>query len=317
MNVTLFCGGPSSEHDVSLETAHTILSHIDIKKYEVELVYVRPDMQACVLDSLDALRDIDSSTKKFGFVPLEKILDTVKQRDSLAFIAPMHGEFGEDGGFQKLLEDKGVRFTGSGSVASDLAMDKLRSAAVVVAIPGVLIPRVFTNHEEIPLPVVVKPNRLGSSIGVHVIHDKAELQKFASPSMIIQEMIRGIEVTCGCLQKRNGLFIELPPIEIIPAGSEFFDYEAKYHSEGTRYITPLEHISPELSQKISRLSCEIHAKLGCKTYSRSDFNVNGEDVYYLETNSLPGLTEHSLVPKEAAVIGMSMTDLIDFILENS
>jgi D-alanine-D-alanine ligase len=126
-----------------------------------------------------------------------------------------------------------------------------------------------------------------------------------------------IEIQCGALQKKNGDFIALPPIEIIPKKNVFFDYDSKYLSGGATEITPPVSISKKLSDKISILSIEIHKLLALKTYSRTDFMVKNGKIYFLETNTLPGMTATSLLPQEANSIGISYPQLLDFIISNS
>ena len=135
---------------------------------------------------------------------------------------------------------------------------------------------------------------------------------------VVQDLIeQDIELSCGCLEKKNGEFIKLPPIEIIPQSSSFFDYKAKYSEGGSIEITPPEHISQDISETISQLAIDIHKLLGCTVYSRSDFLIKGNSIYYLETNTLPGMTSTSLLPQEASTVGISFTELIDFLIKNS
>jgi D-alanine-D-alanine ligase len=135
---------------------------------------------------------------------------------------------------------------------------------------------------------------------------------------IIQPLIESdIEVSCGCLEKKNGEVVKLPAIEIIPQSSTFFDYKAKYVKGGSKEITPPEHISEDMADRISQLAVDIHRVLGCSVYSRSDFLIKGNDIFYLETNTLPGMTNTSLLPQEAEAGGISFSKLIDFLVENS
>jgi D-alanine-D-alanine ligase len=126
-----------------------------------------------------------------------------------------------------------------------------------------------------------------------------------------------MELSCGCLEDISGNIRNLPAIEIIPQTSDFFDYNAKYTIGASIEITPPEHISKEIADKISILTGEIHKVLGCRLYSRSDFFVKGKDIYYIETNTLPGMTSTSLLPQEAKADGIGFTELLDFLIENS
>ena len=126
-----------------------------------------------------------------------------------------------------------------------------------------------------------------------------------------------IEIQCGTLQKKNGDFIALPPIEIVPKKNVFFDYDSKYLNGGATEITPPISIDKSLSDKISQLSIDIHKLLMLKTYSRTDFLIKNGKIYFLETNTLPGMTATSLLPQEANSIGISYPQLLDFIISNS
>jgi D-alanine-D-alanine ligase len=176
-------------------------------------------------------------------------------------------------------------------------------------------------------PICIKPNALGSSIGVFLIKDRETLDNAKdkleedfdeNESFLIQELIvEGLEVSCGCLEKKNGEFIKLPPIEIIPQNSSFFDYKAKYTKGASIETTPPTQINNSMSERISDLAVEIHSILGCSLYSRSDFLIKGDDIYYLETNTLPGMTNTSLLPQECKAAGIRFSELIDFLIENS
>ncbi|HCI05540.1 TPA: D-alanine--D-alanine ligase, partial [Patescibacteria group bacterium] len=262
-----------------------------------------------------------------------------------AVLMGIHGEFVEDGRLQNLLDFFGVKYTGSGMAASVLAMDKYSSTNLAEKSfgvsphtssglgVGVKLPKTIIfnsdnsdlDYRQIGFPVVLKPNDAGSSVGVKILKTAQELEQEIEKLKndrkfdywLLQEYIDGaIELSCGCLQKSSKEFVQLPPIEIIPQKAEFFDYDSKYQKGGSKEVTPPESISKELSAKISLLACQIHQLLRCRTYSRSDFLVKGKDVYYLETNTLPGMTGTSLLPQEARAAGISFSELIDFIIEN-
>jgi D-alanine-D-alanine ligase len=135
--------------------------------------------------------------------------------------------------------------------------------------------------------------------------------------VLLQEYIKGLEISVGCLEKTDGEFIKLPPIEIIPTHSEYFDYESKYIAGASLEITPPEHISKELAETISRFAMVVHKLLGCTVYSRTDIIVKDDEIYFLETNTLPGMTANSLLPKEAAAVNIEFRQLITFLIENS
>lgn len=326
--IAIFCGGPSSEHDVSLNSAYTIYKRIDKKKYELYFFYISKKglCKLLLAENKIQFEKIITST------PLIQGLEDLKRKKIFAFLAGIHGEFVEDGRLQMLLEYFLIPYSGSDSSSSALCMDKFRSMLVVTTL-GIDCPqtilatlnRNITLPQSFSFPVILKPNTLGSSVGVYKINTNEELKDEALKmkknlgieNAIIQEYIHGIEMSCGVLQKNSNDFISLPPIEIRPKKGELFDYSAKYEKNGSQEITPPISISKELSKDISDKAIQIHKILGCKTYSRSDFIVLNSKFYYLETNTLPGMTSTSLLPQEADSIGISFPKLIDFIIEKS
>jgi D-alanine-D-alanine ligase len=326
--VAIFCGGPSSEHEVSLSSASTMYKFIDKKKYELYFFYISKK-GFCKLILASISTDL---TKIKAEAPLVKGLEDLKKKKIFAFLAGIHGEFVEDGRLQGLLEFFGIKYSGSGVTASSLAMDKYRSALLVKNIEGVLLPKTellinnFSFPKTLKLPVIIKPNSMGSSVGVTIAHTLAEFntqiedahKKYPSQEFVIQEYFENaIEIQSGTLQKKDGEFLPIPPIEIIPKKNVFFDYDSKYKVGGATEITPPIGITKKLSEKIAKISIELHKLLGLKTYSRNDFLVVNNEIYFLEANTLPGMTATSLLPQEAQAIGISFSQLLDFLVENS
>jgi D-alanine-D-alanine ligase len=266
---------------------------------------------------------------------LKNLFDEVlKLKDMHMNILALHGEFGEDGIFQSILQFLEIPFTGCQSFASALCMDKYRSGLIVekeinVNVPNTEIYKLDTllHDYKYTSDICIKPNAKGSSVGVYLIKNQKDLNVALDnlekdfdidTDFIIQPLIDSdIEVSCGCLEKRDGTFVKLPAIEIIPQTSTFFDYKAKYVKGASKEITPPEHVSEDIAEKLSQLAVDIHKILGCSVYSRSDFLIQGNDIYYLETNTLPGMTNTSLLPQEAKAAGISFSELIDFLIENS
>lgn len=326
--VAIFCGGPSSEYEVSLNSARTIFEHLDKEKYEVSICYISKELHAKLVRN--GKTNFEKSKTK---TPLLKVLQKIKDEGFYALLAGIHGEFAEDGHLQSLLEFYKIPYSGSDIYGSTLAMDKYRSSLIVEKIPGLKMPVSVLilsnknfNNTNLHYPLIIKPNTLGSSVGVFIVKDKNESNnalkvlkdKLKLREYIVQECLIGaIELSCGVLQKNNGEFVKLPPIEIRPKRSPFFDYNAKYQIGGSVEITPPKSVSKALSDKISELACDIHTCLGLRTYSRSDFLVKDNNIYYLETNTLPGMTTTSLLPQEAKAIGMSFEKLLDFLITNT
>jgi D-alanine-D-alanine ligase len=304
INLALICGGPSSERRVSFNSAKFIYKHVNKNKYDVK-VY-----------------DIKSKTDL-----LKIILDGQTDKIDIAFIA-LHGKFGEDGKIQAILDTLKIPYTGSNVLASALGMHKIKTLELLNNY-NIRIPRFIQINkkdniqkinklilEEIKYPCVVKPNQGGSSIGVTILNESDKLETAINHAfkedglVLIEEFIKGREMTCGILGNSNQTnLIAMPPVEIIP-GNSFFDYEAKYFSEQTQEICPAE-ISEDLTEKIKNISKKIHNLLDCGGLTRSDFILKNNEFYFLEINTIPGLTEVSLCPKEAKAIGMSFSKFID------
>ena len=244
----------------------------------------------------------------------------------------LHGEYGEDGEVQKTLERFGVPYAGTDSFGSYLAMHKLMSKMHAREV-GLLTPEfVHIERKEdseavardairsFHQPVIVKPVGWGSSIGVSIVGGYAPVLAaiealFAegAPSVLVEEYIRGKEATVGVVEGLRGeaLYV-LPTVEIIPAEGDFFSYDAKY-SGGTREVCP-GNFSRVASEELQRLARVMHRELGLRHYSRSDFIVTPKGIYYLETNTLPGLTSGSLMPRSLATVGVSLSDFLSHLV---
>jgi D-alanine-D-alanine ligase len=256
--------------------------------------------------------------------PKENLIDQLKSENiSLVFIA-LHGTFGEDGTVQKILEDNGFIYTGPGVEASRIAFDKgrtqtlLREKGLPVA-DFYLITKAEPYHSSRfgVLPLVVKPTRSGSSVGITIVRETGEFEKACheafkySDTVMVEKFIPGRELTVSVLDDKP-----LPIVEIIPKRA-FYDYEAKYKDTGTTYIVPAQ-ISPIQAAEISRLALQTYKTLGCEMMSRVDFILSNEGkAYVLEVNTIPGLTSKSLLPKAARAADIEFPDLCVKILEAS
>lgn len=308
IKVGVIMGGPSSEHEVSLATGENVIRNLDSRLFEPVKIKILRDGKVWMAGR---------------YAKLEK---AVKSFD-ICFLAT-HGEFGEDGRLQAILESYSVPYTGSGILASALAMNKAKSRQFF-SINGLKTPKTLIIKEDenfklqlkffvsklVKMPVVVKPCSRGSSVGVSIVKrknllNKAILNAFKyDPEVLIEEYVEGREFTCGVIEKKvNGasLAMALSVTEIIPNPEyDFFNYEAKYQAGATQEITPAQ-ISEHLAKEIKEAAIKAHLILGCKDYSRSDFLVKNGKVYILELNTLPGLTETSLIPKSLKTTGWSI-----------
>lgn len=325
--VAIFCGGPSSEHEVSLNSASTIFNFINRKKYEVYYFFISKENKCKLLIA----REKFDFNKVKPITPLIKGLEDLKKKKIFAFLAGIHGEFVEDGRLQVLLEYFSIPYSGTGPIASSLCMDKFRSALLVKNLKGINIPATsfykttFRKLPKISYPAFVKPNLLGSSVGSFKVTNEKDLKKailyiknvLHENEVLIQEYIGGIEFSCGVLENNKGDTKLLPPIEIHPKKAVTFDYASKYEKGGSEEITPPVSISKKQSDNLSEITRQIHNLLGCRFYSRSDFKILNGKIFYLETNTLPGMTATSLLPQEANASGIPFNKLLNFLIENS
>lgn len=296
--VGVLMGGVSSEREVSFKTGEAIVTALGRLSYPVRRIIVDDN----IVEVLSHL-DID-----------------------VAFIA-LHGTFGEDGCIQGLLEILGIPYTGSGVMASALAMDKLKSKELFrlhnlptppyYVIRAGDMSRIEELHGSFGFPVIVKPRREGSSVGISVIRKMNDLYEAVEKAMkwdedvIIERYINGKEIAVGLLDGRV-----LGAIEVVPDG-EFYDYNAKYNSKKTNYFFPA-RLSPTRYRCVLTLAEHANKVLGCSGTTRVDLIVTeGENEYVLELNSLPGMMEKSLLPKIAAGAGYSFESLIEAVLKGA
>jgi D-alanine-D-alanine ligase len=293
--VGVLMGGWSREREISLKTGKAILKALTEKGYPAVSVDVGDDI-------------------------VEKL---VKEKIECAFLA-LHGRFGEDGTIQGMLELMRIPYTGSGVLASALAMHKIMSKRFFLC-EKIPTPRfeVFQREEikkgyakrtSLPLPVVVKPAREGSTIGVSIVQKDEELGPALKKAgeydeeILVEEFMKGKEITVGILEN-----IPLPVIEIVPK-SGFYDYYSKYTKGETQYILPA-RIPREKYLAAQEVSLRAFQQLGCSGVARADLMTDeNEDPFVIEVNTMPGMTETSLLPKAAQYAGIPFTDLVERIL---
>ena len=300
LRVAVLMGGPSAEHEISLLTGKNVLKNLDRKKYQAQAVVV--------------------SKKGLWPFPVKQL----RKKFDLVFIA-MHGEYGEDGTIQKILDKEKASYTGSDSKASRLGMDKEKSLKLFEK-AGLPVPYYTTNPKEfqkVGLPMVVKPLDRGSSVGVSIarnIYEVAPAIKLArqySAKMLVQKFIAGREYTCGVIEQQGNV-MPLLPIEIIPKVSSFFNYQAKYSHGGSQELCPPPSLKQKQIAQLQQLAVKAHQTIGGRGYSRTDFILADDGRFYvLEINTLPGLTEASLVPKAAKAVGINFPELLDIIIQSS
>lgn len=289
--IGVLMGGASSERGISLKSGHAVYNAIKSSRLDTIAIDIKTE----------------NVRENISLIKSKKI--------DCAFIA-LHGRFGEDGQIQAILETLKIAYSGSGVKASRLAMDKIASLRIFersgLNIPAYQVVRKNTNlkiREELGLPFVVKPATHGSSIGLSIIDKKGDLEKavnFANlfdKRVIIQEYIKGRELTAGILDEEA-----LPIIEIIPKKS-FFDYEAKYKEGMADYIIPAK-LPKRCAGMIQKAALSAHKLLGCSGCSRVDIILSEDNTpYILEINTIPGFTSTSLLPKAAKAAGIDFNAL--------
>jgi len=294
--IGVLAGGPSNEREISLKSGSA-----------VHKALLGEGCDVILLDVQDDIHDIIK-----------------KNKIDVAFIA-LHGRFGEDGTVQKILEDLKLPYIGSGVDASALALDKAASK-VRFEKSGIPTPgyKVFEKDKFsledaylLGFPMVVKPQLEGSSIGLSIVGAEASLKEAAAkafrygPKIILEEYIDGREITVGILDDEP-----LPVIEIVTR-NRVYDYAAKYDDPDTKYIVPAPIRKTE-SEKAKMLGKRAHEALGCRFFSRVDMMMDKRgDVFVLEVNTIPGMTERSLLPKAAQASGVSFGQLCIKMVENA
>ncbi len=324
--VGVFLGGPSSEHDVSLMTGGLMLAKLDRSKFDPAPIFVDRD-RVWHFPKLPYEGGDFRSACEAGQSYRPGSGQPLPWRPHLALLG-LHGAYGEDGEIQRALSALRIAYTGSGPAASELAMNKqaakgafhragLPVAEEIAIRPGESAEEGAAHIARFhPGPWVIKPRDGGSSIGVTIASSPEALAEGLAATvnhgpMMVEPFIPGRELTCGVLEEPATHAIHaLPVTEIVPNGGGLFDYAAKYTPGGSQEITPARITSAETT-RVQELAVAAHELLGCSGYSRSDFILSPRDgPVLLETNTLPGMTETSLLPQAAAAIGISYTDLL-------
>ena len=295
--IAVLCGGDGQEREVSLRSGKAVADALNEAGFNASMI----DLKS--MDEIERVKDFEG-----------------------VFIA-MHGDWGEGGVLQAKLEAMKIPFTGSGSKASALAMDKIK-ACELFKNNGIKIPEglVWSNNSDeiiskLGREIVVKPSAGGSTVGITILKNATkenliEAVKIARESyageVLIEKYIEGREITAA-VWEREGKIEALPLIEIVPHQG-FYDYKNKYTKGATEYIVPAK-IDEKNAKIISDMAVKAHKVLGCSGYSRADFRLSKDGAYILEVNTAPGMTATSLVPKAAAAVGVSMPEFVKIILQ--
>ena len=331
LKIAVLMGGNSAERDVSLASGAGIIKGLEALGHEaigIDTALGAGQITAQKQAQITGIKPDPPTVDDLANISSDTAIQTVSSPDlkqvDLIFIA-LHGGMGENGTIQALLDLMGIPYTGSGVMSSAIAMDKYITKKIFIA-SGIPTPdyilkysKDITDEKElidfvtssVGFPVVVKPNDQGSSVGLDIANSSAELYQIAkkaslySDKVLFEKYIPGRELTVAILGDTA-----LPAVEIRPKGG-FYDYHHKYTAGMTEYLFPAP-ITEDESWRLSELGLLAFKALNCEGYARVDFRMNPEgELFCLEVNTLPGMTQTSLVPKAAKAAGIEFPELID------
>lgn len=295
--IGILMGGFSSEREISLKSGHAVEKALAGLGYQISII---------------------------DFNDVQELSRKLRMQNADCIFNALHGRFGEDGEVQEILDTLGIPYTGSGAAASRIAMDKIASRKIFeanqISVPVYAICNKKSSENNIldlELPLVIKPAREGSSIGLSIVEDPSALfialkNAFTfDEEVVVEEYIMGREITVGILEDKP-----LPVIEIVPK-NKFYDFNAKYTPGMSDYVVPA-----DLPQDIERLAqntaLKAHKLLGCRCFSRVDIMLDAKmRPVVLEVNTIPGFTQTSLLPKAAAAIGINFSQLCQMMINSA
>ena len=319
-NIALLTGGDSSEWQIALQGAENIGNALDRSRYTPYTIvlrnghwtYTAPDGTKSELDRNDFTLPVAGRKIKLDYV-----------------LIVIHGTPGEDGRLQGYLDMMGIPYSSCGFVSSVLTFDKAACKRAVAGSGIHLAKEILLNKTseidpaaiiaELGLPLFVKPNASGSSFGVTKVKKQNELlpaitEAFKeSDQVLMEEFIEGREISCGVMIAGGKEYIF--PITELVCQSEFFDYKAKYQGFSNE-ITPAD-LPEAIRKEVNRLTLIAYKRLNCRGVVRIDFIVKGETPYMIEINTIPGMSSHSIIPQQAAAMGMSLTELFNLIIDET
>ena len=320
-NIAVICGGDSREFNISVKSADQILSLINKDKYNVFPVTLKKNVwKAKNAEGLEFPIDLND---------FSMLSDKDKIRFDYAFII-VHGTPGENGILQSYLDIQKIPYNTGKVLSSALTFNKyackvfLKNFGILSA-ESILIKKGLEYSdtkilETVGLPCFVKPNNGGSSYGTSKVNKTEELENAIKEAfkddeeVIVESYVKGTELSCGLLKTKKEEII-FPVTEIV-SKNEFFDYEAKYTEGKSDEITPA-NIPEEIHKKCRQLSSEIYDYLNCRGIVRVDFILKGNQLFFLELNSIPGMSKESIVPKQIKAAGMKMEDIIEKVIEDT
>lgn len=322
LKIALMAGGDSPEREIALQSAAQIRAALDPQKYDIRVIdlhhrdwhYTAPDGRQWQVDKNDFSLTVEDERTEFDYA-----------------LIIIHGTPGEDGKLQGYLDMMGIPYSSCSMTSSVITFDKITTKRTLAGRGIHLAREIFLRRgdridsaaiiEKLGMPLFVKPNANGSSFGVTKVHTPEELPAAIDAAFVqgdeilVEECIKGREMGCGVMiaQGREYLF---PITEIVPK-KDFFDYEAKYTAGCSEEITPA-RISPEVKAELNRMTLEAYRMCRCSGVVRVDFIVTDEGKpYFIELNSIPGMSAGSIVPKQVRAMGMSLGELFDIIIADT
>ena len=315
MRVAVLAGGRSSEHDISVASARSVVDALDAERYETTVVEIDRSGRWELASGSGELPE--TSIETLPVVARSAPAATLGQVDVVLPI--LHGPFGEDGTVQGLLELAGLPYVGAGVAASALCMDKdlfkavLRDRGIPVA-RNVTVRDGDVPEHPFPYPVFVKPARLGSSVGISKVTDASdlaaavELARRHDEKVLIEEGVQGVEVECGVLGNRDPI---ASVVGEIVAHADWYDYSAKYDEDGMELVIPA-RITSEADDRVRQLAVDSFVATECEGMARIDFFVRTDgEVIVNEINTIPGFTSTSVYAKLFEAAGIGYADLLD------
>ncbi|MFZ6729442.1 D-alanine--D-alanine ligase [Alistipes dispar] len=322
LKIALLAGGDSPEREIALQSAAQIAAALDRGKYDVTVIdlhrrdwhYTAPDGRQWQVDKNDFSLTVEGERREFDYA-----------------LVIIHGSPGEDGRLQGYLDMMGIPYSSCSMVSSVITFDKITTKRTLAGRGINLAREVFLRRGEafdaarivadLGLPLFVKPNANGSSFGVTKVHTPEELPAAIAAAfaqgdeILVEECIAGREMGCGVMIAGGKEYL-FPITEIIPR-KEFFDYEAKYTAGRSEEITPAD-IAPEVKAELNRMTLEAYRTCRCSGVVRVDFIVTPEGrPYFIELNSIPGMSAGSIVPKQVRAMGMTLGELFDIVIDDT
>ncbi|WP_416989054.1 D-alanine--D-alanine ligase [Alistipes dispar] len=322
LKIALLAGGDSPEREIALQSAAQIAAALDRGKYDVTVIdlhrrdwhYTAPDGRQWQVDKNDFSLTVEGERREFDYA-----------------LVIIHGTPGEDGRLQGYLDMMGIPYSSCSMVSSVITFDKITTKRTLAGRDINLAREVFLRRDEafdaarivadLGLPLFVKPNANGSSFGVTKVHTPEELPAAIAAAfaqgdeILVEECIAGREMGCGVMIAGGKEYL-FPITEIIPR-KEFFDYEAKYTAGRSEEITPAD-IAPEVKAELNHMTLEAYRTCRCSGIVRVDFIVTPEGrPYFIELNSIPGMSAGSIVPKQVRAMGMTLGELFDIVIDDT